>query len=102
MPAKKHADGRVYVGQNISLPPDLKEEAKARAQRLGLTLSAYIQQLIRNNLEGDLTVKEAPGPYRPASPDAGLHPGQSTVRGNPLQKKLGTFHSPGKKRKTAD
>ena len=35
----------------IKMPLDLKEAAKAKADQSGLTLSAYIYKLIRNDLK---------------------------------------------------
>jgi len=47
----------------VSMDPQMHEDAKARAQRLGFpTFSAYICQLIRKDLaaSGALTIEETP------------------------------------------
>ena len=86
MPRKEQSNGRVNVGQAVSFPPEMLEAAKERAAALGLTLSAYIQQLVRKDLAhgGAVTIEERPGnPY--TAPHAGApHPGRSLASQNPL------------------
>lgn len=52
--------GRSYVNQSISFPPLLLSEARARAQRLGLPFSAYVQKCLERDLaeRGAITFSE--------------------------------------------
>jgi len=43
---------RENTTQGISFTPDLLERAKARAKERGLSMSGYVQQLIRADLQG--------------------------------------------------
>lgn len=44
-------NGRTYVSQSISFTPEMLREAKARADRLDLTLSAYVQKCVEADLK---------------------------------------------------
>ena len=43
---------RENTTQGISFTPELLERAKARAKERGLSMSGYVQQLIRADLQG--------------------------------------------------
>ena len=44
-------EGRTFVTQSISFPPQLLASIKERAFNLGLSLSAYVQKCLENDLE---------------------------------------------------
>lgn len=54
-----------YDRINLTLPKGLKEQVKARAQRGGLSINAYLYELIR----ADLALPEAPAQAAPAQPE---------------------------------
>lgn len=47
MPSEK---GRTFVTQSISFHPELLARAKARAERLGLPFSTYVQKCLERDL----------------------------------------------------
>lgn len=51
---------RENTTQGISFHPDLLARTKARAKEKGLSISAYVQQLIRADLSPDETRLDAP------------------------------------------
>lgn len=64
-----------YRTVGVSFPnPNLLEDAKARAARLGLSFSAYVVRLIQEDLStrGDFVLKEGAIPGAGASPNRGL------------------------------
>lgn len=60
-----------YKPQSISWrPAELLEEAKERAESLGLSLSKYVCMLVEKDLEagGDMVLKERPPQYGASDP----------------------------------
>lgn len=72
--------GRTYINQSVSFPPALLSEAKARAERLNLSFSAYVQKCVERDLSerGAIVYVERPtkplvaaeGPSGASSPGA--------------------------------
>ena len=46
-----YREGRIFVTQSISFPPQLLASIKERASNLGLSLSAYVQKCLERDLE---------------------------------------------------
>lgn len=59
-----------YVKTSISLAPDIVKQAEERAKELGFenSFSAYIQKLIREDLEANPRTRIHVPPTRPARP----------------------------------
>lgn len=65
------SDKKVYATHGISWPdPQLLVEAKARAGRLGLSLSQYVNRLVKDDIDegGNMILKDPP----PAPPITGI------------------------------
>ena len=58
---------RKNITTGVSMTPEMREKTGERARGLGLSLSAYVQQLIWSDLErrGKLAVTEDPTGYHP-------------------------------------
>jgi len=56
---------RKHITQGISMSPQMRDAVTARAARLGMTVSGYLQNLIRRDISqgGPIIVEETPAPY---------------------------------------
>lgn len=72
---------RKSVTIGVSLSPELRAQAVARAENLGLSFSAYIQSLVRRDLSerGPLQISEHP-PVYPQETGSALDPYRSKPR----------------------
>ena len=94
---------RTHATVAISLHPDLREEARQRAQELGFgnSFSAYVAKLIAEDIRGAEAAREPAAPYRVSSaadPAARLQAEVKALEQEMIEDSLRTLEQPAPRR----